>query len=441
GWAFREQYTESGVSFVFYKPTAAAAASRSTASPTILHDLHAPAVGENIAAAVYEGRKMCCDAEMIEDIAAVVNNPLGLGAPVRFEFTAELVPAWDDTDLTPDTNNLFFTENELLEDTNPDQYTFYKYYHTRGSDFKRDVGRKWALNESGKYTAAYDRGAVFDFSTVIDAVEVQDKEGKRLFGPFNRTLLPCLTFDAEDLNSVGILVEFSFDGGTTWYALGSTVAIDNLPGEAGIRIAEPNLANITIPGEPEISGGDLDGKALNYWTSLADDKLNSRSFKNGDWKTRLRVTASVQLDQRLYYQSTPSAATGSPYDHMSIVDFSEKYTYQKRADSSRFSTSGLPAWNTDEKDKLIKHIDQIRTANEDLSFSGRFTLDRLWLGDGSGELDIQIGDGIRKLTGREYLLHASLAAGSIYPEIVQITYDHQHQKMHLLTRDLRLSEY
>ena len=179
GWSFREQYSDSGPTLRFYKVGAA----RSQNSPTILHNLHAPAPEENISSAVADGRKMCCDAEMIEDLAAIVNNPLGLGAPYRFEFTAELVPAWADSDLVPDAGNLFFSESDLLANTNPNQYSFYNKYHTRGAAFLRDVGRKWALNESGKYTgsATGDRGPVFDFATVLDAVDVQHTDGRRTF--------------------------------------------------------------------------------------------------------------------------------------------------------------------------------------------------------------------------------------------------------------------
>ncbi len=75
-----------------------------------------------------------------------VNNPWGLGAPHRFEFTAELMPAWLDTDLNPDTDHPYLTEAELQEESSPNDYSFYKYYHTRGDSLKRGVGRKWALN-------------------------------------------------------------------------------------------------------------------------------------------------------------------------------------------------------------------------------------------------------------------------------------------------------
>ena len=71
---------------------------------TILHSLHAPAVGDSIAPAVAEGKKLLWSMDLDEDITNVVNTPWGLGAPHRFEFTAELVPAWNDYNLLPDTS-------------------------------------------------------------------------------------------------------------------------------------------------------------------------------------------------------------------------------------------------------------------------------------------------------------------------------------------------
>jgi len=442
GWSLREDYTESYPLFVFYRPTAAAGYQRSAGNPVILQSLHAPAVGEKITVPVSQGRRLLWAAEIIEDISAVINNPLGLGAPDKFEITVDLVPGWKDSDLTPDSGssyaNLFKTEAQIQADTDPNQWSVFNKYHTRGAGFLRDVGRKWVLNETGLYsTALYDRGMPFDFATVIPAKYIKDgATGRRFFGPFNRVFEPCLTFDKDSLNSVGIRVEFSFDGGASWQTIPCT--IENLPGECGIRIIDPNLAEMLDIAKGTINSGPLSGVELNYWTSLADDKVNLRSFKNGNWRTRIRITASVRLDQRIRFASVSLAASGSPFRHMSVYDFSDKYTRQVRTPSSILGS--LPAWQTDESDKLIAHIDAIRVANEDLSINGRFTLDRLWLGDGSGCPDFAIGDGIEGITGRRHHLSAAVNGTNIYPEIIQITYDVQRQKQHIITRDLRLAE-
>jgi len=444
GWSFREDYdSEGNPDIVFYKLGAASAYARTGAHPTILHELHAPAVAESVDAAVAEGRKMLWSMTLAEDIAAVINDPWGLGAPQRFEITCELVPAWPDSDLVPDTANnnayLFITQADLQAETNPNQYSFYKYYHLRGSLFRRDVGRKWTLNESGLYSSAkYDRGMPFDFTTVIPARYIMDDVGKRLYAPAARCLLPCLTADKDDLNPIGITVEFSFDGGSTWQQIPG--GITALKEEAGIYITEPNLSEMVDQAEGAISGGALDGVQLNYWTSLCDDKLNARSFKGGFWNTRVRVTASVQMDERLYMTADPSSATGSPFHHMQVYDFSAKYHLDQRTPSSQFDGGGLPSRDADDSVWFANHLDAIRKANEDMSISGQFTLERLWLGDGAGSPDFAVGDCIERITGREHSLKTQMAGEAVYPEIVKIIYLPDKQKMKLVTRDLRFAE-
>ena len=446
GWGFREDYANDGtINLVFSKVAGATGYVRNEKTPVILHRLHAPAVGETIDTAVSQGKKMIWSMDLAEDISAVINNPFGMGAPDRFEFTAELVPAWLDSYLVPDTTetnaNLFFTESELQLLTDPNSKSYYKFYHPRGSIFQREVGRKWSLNESGKYSIAgtYDRGMPYDFSTVIPPEYILNGDGKRLFAPFNRRLLPSLTVDYDILNTVGIRVEFSFDGGSSWQIIPASIA--SLTDECGIYIEEANLAELADQAGGTISGGDLDGIALNFWTSLADDKLNSRSFKNGDWQTRIRITASVQLDLRLLRKSSIDVrASGSPFLHSAVYDFSEKYGLAERTESSYFSQTDLPAIERGTADWLSKHLGGIRRANQDMSISGQFTLERFWLGDGRGQPDFAIGDCIEAITGRAYSLSASLGPGVVYPEIVQIIYLPDRQKMKLITRDLRFAE-
>jgi len=443
GWHFRLDYSLDGIDFVFYKIGGASAYTRTSEQPTILHQLYAPAAGENIKEAVNAGNKMLWAMQLAEDITTLVNNPFGLGAPHRFEFTAELVPAWLDSQLEPDTSdnnaNLFFTEADLQDLTSPNDHTYYKYYHPRGAEFRRDVGRKWTLNETGKYSVSdtYDRGVPFDFTTIVPAEYILAQDGRRLYAPFNRRLLPCLTVDKDGLNSVGIKLEFSFDEGDTWQVI--PAAISCLKNECGIYIDEANLAEMVDEAEGTISGGTLDGVQLNYFASLCNDKLNDRSFKDGDWKTRVRVTASVQLDQRLQKEIQPAAASGSPFHHAAIYDFSGDYYLNKRTPSSEFNGS-LTAVEADDTDAFDKHLQAVREANQGMSVSGQFTLDRLWLGDGAGQPDFAIGDCIEKIAGRDYNLTFNLGAGNTRPEIIQIIYLPDKQMTKLITRDLRFTE-
>ncbi len=440
GWSFREDYTSGGTAlFTFYKVNSAEGATRGMMQPTIRHELHAPAAGEFIGYAVGEGRKMLVAAQIAEDIGDVINSIRGLGAPDRFEFTAELVPAWKDADLVPDTSQsnaqVYMTEADLQSDENPNGYSVYDKYHVKGDSFwsYRDVGRKWTLNEAGNYSAGlYDRGMPFDFAGVIDAEYMLDDAGKRLYAPFNRQLLPCLTRDEQTLDSVGIKVEFSLDGGVTWQVMSGV--INSLSGEAGIYIDEPNLGEMLNEGEDTISGGTLDGADLNFWTRLCDDKLQARSFKDGDWKTRVRVTASIQMDQRLVRFSEPSSAGGSPFEHKASQDHSDSHGIAKRMAASMFEAEGLPAEELDTSAWLTASLDRIREANEDMSISGQYLLDRMWL------TAFACGDAIERITGRDYDLSVDYGSRTIYPEIIQIVHLPTQQKTSLITRDLRFAE-
>ncbi len=440
GWSFREDYTWRGTAlFTFYKINSAEGSTRGMLQPTIRHELHAPAAGEFISYAVAEGRKMVVAAQIAEDIGDVINSIRGLGAPDLFEFTAELVPAWKDSDLVPDTSEsnsqVYKTEAELQSDENPNGYSVYQKYHIKGELFwsYRDVGRKWALNEGGDYSAGlYDRGMPFDFAGVIDAEYLLDDDGKRLYAPFNRQLLPCLTRDEHTLDSVGIKVEFSLNGGSTWQVMSGV--INSLSGEAGIHIDEPNLAEMLGEVHDTIRLGTLADVERNYWTSLCADKLEGRSFKDGDWYTRVRVTASIQMDQRLVRFSEPSSAGGSPFEHKAAHDYYDSHGIAKRMSASIFVAEGLPAKELDTSAWLTASLDRIREANEDMSISGQYVLDRLWLDA------FACGDVVERITGREYDLSVNYGSRTIYPEIIQIVHLPTQQKTMLITRDLRFAE-
>jgi len=445
GWSFRQDFTNTGSpTLVFYKSGSAYGYSRRNEEGTILHQLHAPAVGENITTAVSQGRKLLWSMVLDEDISEIINEPQGFGSPHRFEFTTALVPAWLDSELVPDVSeelaNLFFTQAQLQELTLPNEKNYYRYYHPRGNSFLRNVGRQWALNESGKYSgsATYNRGMPFDFSNVIDSKYILNYQGKRLFAPFRRQLLPCLTVDKDSFSSVGIRVEFSLDFGYTWQVL--PASISSLGGECGIYIDEANLAEMVDQSEGIISGGDLDGVQLNYWTSLCDDIVNGRSFKNGQWRTRIRVTASIQMDMRLGFYAPNISNFSSPFRQSRLYDFSERYGLAKRSPQSVFFGSSLPAYQVDSSYVLSNHLEAIRRANQNLAVSGVFVLERLWLGDGSGRVHFTIGDGVEKITGRNYNLFISSDQGIVYPEIIKIIYMPEEQKMQLITRDLRFAE-
>lgn len=428
GWSFRESVSAAGPALVFYKPS----------KPFKLHQLYAPQPGEDIAAAVKRGEKMLWAMNLKSDVSRIVNDPWALGDVGRFEITTELVPGWKDSELVPDLNNLFFSEAALAELEDPNQYNFYKYYHSRGSQYKASVGRLWVLNETGYYSAAeYDRGEPFDFNTVIPEEYSADANGVRSWGRFARTFLNCVTLHTHTYQSMGVRVEFSFDGGVTWQII--PCAVINCRDQCAIMITDPNLSELKDQNLGAISGGDLDGQELSYWTSLCDDKLAARSFKNGDWKTRIRVTACVRLDQRMLDHKTPSPGSGSLFRHSKLFDYSDKYKLVYRTPSSLFSSGTLGTNELLQREKIESHVDAIHAANQDAALAGQFTLDRLYLVE-NGEIAFLPGDCISAIKGRDYNLSAGIGNSPAYPEIIQVVIMPQKQKMKLITRDMRFAE-
>lgn len=435
GWAYRLDISSGVPKFVFFKPGSSA---------NTQHELFAPAPSvtketasdSQIKQAIEDNRKLVWSAQFDEDIANAVNKPMYYGSRQRVEFTAELVPGWLDSDLSPDVNNLFFTEAELAEESNPNQYTFYRYYHAAGSNYRPDVGRIWVLNESGYYTGGdYDRGYPFDWGLVFPQELAYKESGYRRYGPFARALLPCLTMNKFTRDSVGIKVEFSFDNGISWHIL--PVTINSLSDRCGIIIADPNLAEIKPKGDLKIetlgSDSELENEELNYWTSLCADKLDGNSFKLGEWSTLVRVTASVELDQRIGGQIDP-LNSGSPFSQSDVFDYSGDFFQNERDKSSSFTTGDLPVDQRDDSKKFKAYLEKLRDTLQDGSVSGQFTFPRLWLND------FKIGDSISKIDGRNFNLKTRIGDSTMAPEIVQIIHLIQKQQTKLITRDLRFSE-
>ncbi len=79
GWSFREIYDNTGhILIQFFKIGSATGSIRSDTQPTILQQLHAPAQGDDLAAAVTNGKKILWSMSLAEDIAAVINQPYAL---------------------------------------------------------------------------------------------------------------------------------------------------------------------------------------------------------------------------------------------------------------------------------------------------------------------------------------------------------------------------
>lgn len=451
GWSFREDYFYGSPQVTFYKVGSASGYYARGASPVISHELYAPKVGEVISAVVRaSGPKLLAHLDIDEDVDGLVNEPWGLGAPHEFEITAPLVPAWKDADLPAghiDTARPFWTEEQCISNSAAVASDFHRYYHARGAAFRHNVARKFALNEAGDYSGgAYDRGRPFDFKTVLPERFQRTPEGRLAWGRFKRRFIDPLTLDALSLSRAPVRLEFSFDSGATWHVLPCAFRV--LSDEAAIRLEEPNLSSIADDATETVGGtGALKDKPRNFWTMLCDDRLEGRVFKTGGWKTRVRITATVRMDQRLAYCLPPGPANGSPFLQSRIYDMSDRYAVRKRTDSSAYRATISRAWQQDNSalaeggdGRIVDHLAAIQEANQDLSISGRFILDRLWCGDGTGLCNFACGDGIARIAGRGVAFSTDLASSGIRPEVIQVAYDVLRQQTVLLTRDMRFAE-
>ncbi len=160
-----------------------------------------------------------------------------LGAPKTYESTFELQPCWDPTLAT---------------------YDYRDFVRGEAADWLAvaDVYRKWALNEAGQYTGEPHELDAFDFATI---------NGDDFLVSRPRRFGPCLS-RGRGGETLGVVVEVSHDSGSSWLRHGGAV-----------RTSREECA-----------------------IYLADDALGADYFQAALAGTvRMRVTASVEADQRL----------------------------------------------------------------------------------------------------------------------------------------------
>jgi hypothetical protein len=138
-----------------------------------------------------------------------------------------------------------------------------------------------------------------------------------------------------------------------------------------------------------------------------------------------------------------TARSGSPFQHRRAVELASKYRFERQESTSSYYGSPQPVVQQNEYQDLKDHIDFLRDANEDMTISGRFTLERMWLNDnaggGLGQPVFLPGDQIQRITGRQRDLAASFGATTVWPEIVSVVYQPNAQRQQLITRDLRFA--
>jgi len=264
--------------------------------------------GDRVAAAGADDVRIYWDDSVIKPVTIV------RGGRRRYTFQAELMPGWlpetglDNLEASDRTSAKSITLSDAdiesmgiaLQDE-----TWFQQYHRDGQlfDMHRDVARKWVLNEGGDYAseefarnAPFADYAPFDFSKLAAG-----RWTKR-----RRQLLP--TFEATTNGREGVRVEVSFDNGSNWFALRDHY--DLLSDECGIWFNASNLLNVAVP---ELGN-------VNLWYALVDQTM------------RVRVTASVESDERVSVRLTQ---TGASHPNGGVAHVRDDARYQ-----SWFDTDG-----------------------------------------------------------------------------------------------------
>ena len=493
---------------VFYKPGRATTRTRSSDSPVVLDYLYAPdnyksadndavpVQTNTLANLIAWGEPVVQAGNLMFDPGAVANTTIALGSIKEHEITVELVPAWYDgsgeefgfvqaglgdlygfvqsyinTFGTSSAFDLFLSDDEIKAFETADEDVFNskfvaKRYHRRGSEFAtyHDIGRKWALNEVGDYTLI-DRGQPFDFASIITGLTAEK------FGYSRRAVSAALTAHDAQGDSISYVIEWSNDGGTTWWEMDGSV--DILTREFGIYISEPNLAEIKplsssaqasglkYPADLFVSGDG--GIEQNYWTALCNDMRLKAIAGNPDgyyvdstWYTQVRLTATVRLDDRLVSVRNAVNQSRSPFPLIQILDRTNKAGSWRREAASKFSGKAdypLPWWEhktgnpeyLDNTVTLQTEQNYLATLSGQAMLSGLFELPRIFGRMGNGDWArprFMVGDCLEEIRGRNISLQTnagSMGREATYVWIEQIIYKPELQQTTLITADLRQS--
>lgn len=344
------------------------------------------------------------------DAGQIVNTPIIVAGPTRYEITAQLRPGWrplhhvafglwdnvNPANTIPNGGGSNPPVNELdaaIADgppalmwwqANPEQAqsaipgnildrvkALAKRLHARGPDSSMfyDIGRKWVIPTDLSYpTPIYGRENITgvpwfwktykpaDFSAQTDGTVgaenwITEAIPEAATWPSRRMeFLPCLSADASG-RSVGIKVDVSFDSGVTWTPWN---AFRVIPGELAIHlgyespfeIQNPRLPNFSNPNE-----GNWYQTGGNYYYAYIHHKF------------RVRITAAIEAPSALTVKTVGDFITGtSPRSRV----FNRQNRYGHTELRSQFKTRV-----TDDITALAAYNDTTLNANNKLLFYKR----------------------------------------------------------------------
>ncbi|NOX55584.1 MAG: hypothetical protein GXP27_14325 [Planctomycetes bacterium] len=278
------------------------------------------------------------------DIGRLRNTITGHTAPIVVESTFELQKGWPESADSTSRSNLY-RKKDGVDPT---------------------IGNKWVLNESGKYTG--QRSEItepFDWSTVLDPL-TEEKVGELR----RRRFLPRVSVadqPAPDRKSDDeYLVEWHNPRTNQWERVPWKFSV--LKNECGILFQEP-------------------APPASLWQLIADGQPD---------QARVRITASVELDQRS--EATAERSDDSPNaDEVPLfLDLSRRFRRRLVRNSAHGSDRDLEDVN-----EMDDYLEELRKSSDAATVHTSIVL------HGIDHPQYQIGDLIEKVVGRDLSLDAN----------------------------------
>lgn len=328
------------------------------------------------------------DLNVTWNIADVANVIVGQGSQKEIELTVELYRAWPEADDSLTADDLIRVDGAADDDAAI--YSLFKE--------KRNVWRKWVLNEAGDYCMTRNGVAPilntpFDLTEILGPASVpkRRKFGRRLGKDVDGDRLPPY-------------IEYR----------DPAVAEDDDPGAWKPLDSDA----LQIQERPEI----LDRECGIYF---GGSKPPAALIELGE-DARLRITATIKADDRLTYESPRAAISPNGNEIRLVVDLSDRFHFRQFCTvaefASQFAADTDDTAEADDTAALEAFCDALRDVEQAARLNCDFTLFGI-------HSQYAIGQLVTKVDGRNIQLNrnASDSPTKLYPQITGIRLDRTNQ--------------
>lgn len=302
-------------------------------------------------------------------VGELANKVYGHGSLKEYEITVELYRGWTETQDG-------FNADDLAKDDPDSSYA--------GAT---DAWRLWVGNEAGDYCET--RTTVKPIpATPLDLSDLD------IYVPMRRPLGPTLELDSDGKRFAPI-VEWHNNDEEEWQRVPPEWGAQILTDQLGVR-----FTGNTPPADLVTEGNDA----------------------------RLRVTGTIQGDERLTYSNEPRGSSPNLRESALFLDLSDRFHYRHRQDTGDLaSVLDGDADEADDTEELTTYCDEIRDIEDSAVIRATLVL--------HGVLpEYQIGDLITRVDGREISFNRNSedAETKRYLQVMGIQTDWQQQQTTLI---------